>query len=183
MYSFLYSFGFCLSSSDVLSYWFFLCFRILFFPYLIFLSLLILRHFLQRFLVIFIILFFFATFLMIEIMILCLLFIFSSILFCGNFIHFIMRYKNDIFLFIMIVNFLVKSAFFHPTHGFKELLTYFNVTVKKCILTFTKTLFFICLSLSRHYINLKTFHIISSSCTWFSTDKYLLEKNLLCWII
>ena len=51
------------------------------------------------------------------------------------------------------------------------------------ILTFTKTSFLICLNLLQQYISLKVFHIVCSSCTWFSIQKYLFEQNSLCWII
>ena len=47
------------------------------------------------------------------------------------------------------------------------------------ILTLTKTLFLICLKLSQHHISLKPFHMVSSSCTCFFKQKYLLQQNLL----
>ena len=50
------------------------------------------------------------------------------------------------------------------------------------ILTISKTLFFICFNLLQHKISLETF-IVSSLCTWFSTNKCLFEQVFLCWII
>ena len=48
----------------------------------------------------------------------------------------------------------------------------------------TKNIVLCCLCLNLlHYISLKPFHIASSSCTWFSLNKYLFEQNLSCWII
>ena len=71
---------------------------------------------------------------------------------------------------------------FQPVRWIAKL---FSCDIQKLyfILTLTKTLFLICLKLSQHHISLKPFHTVSSSCTCFFKQKYLLQQNLLSRII